>query len=384
MIFTGTKIYAWSREDTLKQSGEYGGAVTTLLKYALENSFVDGVLNVHQGMDIYDATVELIESPEKICSSSGSLHCGTLLISKVVKEVLDKTNHKKLAVVVKGCDLMSLIEMEKRGVIDLNKTLLIGLNCGGTITPKTAIDMIENKFGIEHSSVVNEKISKGHFLVFTKNGETHSLPIDELEDEGYGRRTNCRRCSYKIPRSADLACGNWGVIGEMAGKSTFIEVCSHLGATLVSNAIRDDVIETADVPKKGIEIREKIEQSMISLSSKWRNENLATLSSNTWGIIEKETNRCIKCYACIDRCPVCFKIKEEIKENTTMVPNGEVPPNPMFHIKRFSHISDSCVNCGQCEELCPMDIPLSLFSHSIRIELDATYNPKLGKPPYKN
>jgi len=46
---------------------------------------------------------------------------------------------------------------------------------------------------------------------------------------GYGRRANCRRCEEKIPRSTDLAFGNWGVIGPDAGKATFVEVCSESG-----------------------------------------------------------------------------------------------------------------------------------------------------------
>jgi len=67
-----------------------------------------------------------------------------------------------------------------------------------------------------------------------------------------------------------------------------------------------------------------------------------------------------------------------------MIKPGELPPNPMFHMRRFAHISDSCINCGQCEELCAMDIPLALFSHAIRVEGDATFEPKLGKATYSN
>ncbi len=67
-----------------------------------------------------------------------------------------------------------------------------------------------------------------------------------------------------------------------------------------------------------------------------------------------------------------------------MVKPGEVPPNPMFHMRRFAHISDSCVNCGQCEELCAMDIPLAKFSHAIRVEGDSAFEPKLGKSDYSN
>jgi len=63
-----------------------------------------------------------------------------------------------------------------------------------------------------------------------------------------------------------------------------------------------------------------------------------------------------------------------------MVEPGQVPPNPMFHMRRFAHISDSCVNCGQCEELCRVEIRLALFSHAIRAEQDAIFAPKFGKP----
>ena len=38
----------------------------------------------------------------------------------------------------------------------------------------------------------------------------------------------------------------------------------------------------------------------------------------------------------------------------------------MFHLIRHAHIADSCVNCGQCEELCAMDIPNALFMHAQR------------------
>jgi formate dehydrogenase subunit beta len=71
-------------------------------------------------------------------------------------------------------------------------------------------------------------------------------------------------------------------------------------------------------------------------------------------------------------------------KNSMMVKAGELPPNSMFHMRRFAHISDSCINCGQCEELCPAEIPMALFSHAIRVEGDAAFEPKLGKSAYIN
>jgi formate dehydrogenase subunit beta len=67
-----------------------------------------------------------------------------------------------------------------------------------------------------------------------------------------------------------------------------------------------------------------------------------------------------------------------------MIAVGTLPVDQMFHLRRFAHISDSCINCGQCEELCPSEIPLALFSHAIRTEGDKFFEPKLGKSPYTN
>ncbi len=92
----------------------------------------------------------------------------------------------------------------------------------------------------------------------------------------------------------------------------------------------------------------------------------------------------MKCYSCIENCPVCFTAADALIKNSIMVKPGELPPNSMFHMRRFAHISDSCINCGQCEELCPAEIPMALFSHAIRVEGDAAFEPKLGKSTYIN
>jgi len=148
--------------------------------------------------------------------------------------------------------------------------------------------------------------------------------------------------------------------------------------------VKAGAVKTEPAIPKGIEIRGKVEGAMLGLGNKWRKKNFGELASDLWGTIGRETGRCIKCYSCIENCPVCFPVAEDLKGNSRMITSGEVPPNPMFHLRRFAHISDSCINCGQCEELCPMDIPLALFSHAIRTESDSAFEPKLGKAPYSN
>jgi formate dehydrogenase subunit beta len=379
----GDMLYAWTNDEEIKKKAELGGAVTGLWKYALESKTVDAVLAIKKGKDLYDAQPVIITKSADLKDTAGSLHCGTLLLSKIVKKYLDGAKGKKLGITVKGCDVMGLIELAKRKQVNLDNILMIGVNCGGSVSPVSARKMIAEKYGVDPDKVHKEEIDKGQFIIEYEGGHK-GISMDELEDAGYGRRSNCRRCKYKVPRQADLACGNWGVIGEKAGKATFVEVCSDKGANLLSGAVKAGVIATEAANPKGLEMRGKVEGAMLKLGDKWRKKDFAALGANMWETINKETSRCIKCYSCIENCPVCFTAAEELKKGSIMVRPGEVPPNSMFHMRRFAHISDSCINCGQCEELCAMDIPLALFSHAIRVEGDATFESKLGKATYTN
>ncbi|MCZ2416689.1 MAG: 4Fe-4S binding protein, partial [Burkholderiales bacterium] len=143
-------------------------------------------------------------------------------------------------------------------------------------------------------------------------------------------------------------------------------------------------LETSAADPKGIEIRGKTENAMLKLGEKWRKKEFTAIRDNLWDFINKETSRCIKCYSCIETCPVCIATPFEGRPESYMVRPGYIPSDPMFHLRRFAHISDSCVNCGQCEELCPVEIPLALISHAIRVEADNGFVPKLGASSYKN
>jgi formate dehydrogenase subunit beta len=373
MSAKGDMLYAWTTDSGLLKKAECGGAVTGLLKFALENKIVDAVLAIKKGADIYDAVPTIVTDPKDLDETAGSLHCGTLLVSKLIKKYLGGASTMKIGVTVKGCDLMGLYELAKRQQINLDNLVMIGVNCGGSVSPVTARKMIAAKYGVDPDDVHKEEIDKGQFIIEYEGGHK-GISIDELEEEGFGRRPNCRRCKMKVPRQADLACGNWGVIGDKAGKATFIEVCSDKGAMLLDQAVRAGAIAVEKANPKGIEIRGKVEGAMLKLGDKWRKRDFEGLGTNKERLekIIKETSRCIKCYACIDQCPICYCVECSTKK-PYLVPPGELPVNFMFHLIRFAHIADSCVNCGQCQESCPMEIPNSLFMHAQQVELEKMF-----------
>jgi len=78
-----------------------------------------------------------------------------------------------------------------------------------------------------------------------------------------------------------------------------------------------------------------------------------------------EFQKCIKCYGCRNICPVCF-CKECSLEHPDLVGPGKLPPDvPIFHLIRAVHMAGRCIDCGLCEDACPMDIPLRLLYRKV-------------------
>jgi formate dehydrogenase subunit beta len=372
----GDLIYAWAVDPLIREKGESGGAVTALLKFALEAGIVDAVLGVGKGADIYDARPVLITDPSKVEKTAGSIYGGTLLLSKLFGKYLNGAKDLKIAAALKGCDVMGVYEQAKRKQLNLDNLLMIGLNCGGATTPAMLRRMMAEVFQVDPYSVRNEKMYKGHFHI-SYDGKQKDASIPRIEDAGYGRRSNCRRCRMKIPRQADLACGQWGIKEEMVGKATFIEVCSQHGADLINGALDAGAIGTEVADASCIKARKRRETAILDLANRWREKDFAPLnnSKDRLKIMIEETSRCIKCYTCVEVCPALF--------NTTLpyitAFPGSVPPEFGFHLLRYFHVADSCIDCGQCEELCPMDIPNAKFMHAIEAELEELYGYHAGE-----
>jgi formate dehydrogenase subunit beta len=358
MFMDSNYLLARAKDEDLLKKGECGGAVSSIFQYLLDSNLVDGVLNLSHGEDIYDGVPTLIEDSKDLVQTCGSLHCAPTMFGDLIRKYLQDM---KLAVAVKPCDAMAIKELEKRHQIDSDKIYKVGLNCGGTVLPITALKMIELFYEVDPDDVVKEEIDKGKFIIELADGSHKSIEIDELEEKGYGRRVNCQRCELMIPRNADIACGNWGAEPGW----TFIEIVTEKGREIVENAHKNGYLEVKTPPEKLVNIREKIEGVMIKMARKFQNKYLEEEypSLENW---DEYWNRCIECYACRDVCPLCY-CRECDLEREYYSGSGETAPDPLtFQGVRLSHMSFSCVNCGQCEDVCPMEIPVARIYHRMQ------------------
>lgn len=79
---------------------------------------------------------------------------------------------------------------------------------------------------------------------------------------------------------------------------------------------------------------------------------------------EREFSKCIRCYACRQICPFCY-CEECIADQNQPQWIGKSPStrnNTSWNAIRAFHLVGRCINCGECERVCPADIPLRLLN----------------------
>lgn len=357
----GDMYIARSLDNEILEKGEYGGVVTSLLKYSLESGRVDAVVAVRaRDGNRYDGVPVLVNNPDEIVKVAGALHCTSPNIARFLKEYLSGASDQKIAVVVKPCDAKAVIELAKRNQIALDNLLLIGLNCTGTLPSAKAKKMLEDEFGVDPADVVAEDIEDNRLTIRLRDGTEKQRDLAGLEQKSYGRRENCRRCETNIPRMADIACGKWGTQDK---NTSFIEICSEIGSAFIDEASQAGAIKVEQPSAEAVETRTRKDETARELAYQCQEEDFDSLEQMT---VDDRFNywfgwfsRCIKCYGCRDACPICYCKDCFLEADRGFVPPGEIPPDVMFPMVRITHVMDSCVNCGQCQDVCIMEIPLS-------------------------
>lgn len=82
---------------------------------------------------------------------------------------------------------------------------------------------------------------------------------------------------------------------------------------------------------------------------------------------EDTLSTCIRCYACRQVCVACdcrTCIFDEMKPQWVGRENSTTD-NMMYHLVKHAHMAGRCIECGECERVCPVNIPLMLLNQKL-------------------
>ncbi len=99
-------------------------------------------------------------------------------------------------------------------------------------------------------------------------------------------------------------------------------------------------------------------------------------------------DRCIRCYACRQACPMCscptclYERDDPVWVGAVMGRQGiGLNEKRAFHLGRAFHLAGRCTGCEACEQACPVGIPLNLLNHRLVMEMQALFGFQAGTAP---
>jgi formate dehydrogenase subunit beta len=213
---------------------------------------------------------------------------------------------EKIGIIANGCNSRNIVTHIVENQVKRDQLYIVGIPCKGMIDHRAV------QRAVKQREILDIKEEGDSFTVNGKN-------FEETFDKKDFLQTNCAVCTHRNPVEYDE------MIADPVEEQTGVE------------AYRDvEKIEEMEPEKK-------------------------------WGFFTRLIERCIRCYACRNACPLCYCPTCFVDESQPQwVGKSSDPTDTMtFHFLRAYHCAGRCTDCGACERVCPMGISMRQFTKKL-------------------
>jgi len=265
--------------------------------------------------------------------------------SKYLHKSVAGAMNEKVGLIARPCDTRALIELAKIKQINLDNLFIIGIEDRGML-PKAGREMRSIK-DVDATKIVKEKVGDKGLIVKMEDGSTRELDLTVAE--------NCLRCYRKIPVIADLTVSDLGI--PIDSDEIILKVYSDEG----SDVIDKSGIKTKKLPDKEKKAHLAKYNEIIEKAKEKRAKDL-----DQWDKLPQEEKiaellKCTMCNTCIRGCPVCYCVDCILQKKR----KDKNIDKATYQLTRIAHDADRCVECGNCDNNCPQNLPLSLYFQSL-------------------
>ena len=90
---------------------------------------------------------------------------------------------------------------------------------------------------------------------------------------------------------------------------------------------------------------------------------------------KEQYTKCIRCYACRNICPACNCTNCIFDQSASGWQSKDInaSENQFYGVTRAFHVAGRCIECGQCEMVCPSDVPIMLMNKKFIKDIDTLF-----------
>jgi formate dehydrogenase subunit beta len=344
--------------------------IKTILITLLKEKIVSNVISGEVKKDHFSVSPKLVSKPEELEDLPLSQliaynYARTDSASKFLHKSANGALDEKIALIARPCDTRAIIELTKLHQINPDNLFIIGIEDMGIIPSSVVSKIFSKRKEFDQSKIIRDKLTSEN-LTLILNDE--SLEVLEF-NEDFKIADNCLRCIRKVPVLADLSISDIGISAK--SDDLILRVYSEKGKSTLKKA----GIKTRPIPGDLKKHNAERVENIIKKAKEKRKKDL-----EEWKQLNQEEKlerlqKCTMCGLCIRGCPVCYCVDCILTQKR----KDKTINNVTYQLTRVAHVADRCVECGNCANNCPQNLPLSEYFQSLIDTFKEKFNYKAGE-----